>query len=331
MSEHLTHLTLADQFFRGQAAAGASGELSTILNRVTLAGRMIANTVLRAGLQGHLGLTGEVNVQGEEVKQLDEISDDIFKEVFERTAVVAGIASEEREDAFFYPADKQTGKYVLLHDPLDGSGNVDVNGSMGTIFSIHRRKSMDAPSSLEDFLRKGSEQVAAGYLLYGPATLFVYSTGGSLQGFTLDRSVGAFFHTHPDMKIPEGTGAYSVNEANESKWDDKTKAMVEAFRTGQASCGKRSARYVGALVADFHRTLIQGGVYMYPGEVKKPNGKLRLLYEAAPFAFLARAAGGLATDGKQDILDVPATELHQRTPLFIGSKGDVEAVMSMLN
>ncbi len=326
MSEHLTHLTLADQFFRDQGSAGGSGELSTILNRVTLAARMIANTVLRAGLHGNLGKTGGVNVQGEEVKELDVISNEIFEEVFDRTPVVAAIASEEKDDVHYYSEDVQRGKYVLLHDPLDGSGNVDINGSMGTIFSIYRRKDVERPASLADFLRQGHEQVAAGYMLYGPATLFVYSVGGTVNGFTLDRSVGAFFLTHPNIRIPEGKGSYAVNEANEGKWDDKTRAMVRAFREGTTDCGKRSARYVGALVADFHRTLVQGGVYMYPGEVQKPNGKLRLLYEAKPLAFIARQAGGHASTGRMPILDVQAEELHQRTPLYIGSTGDVEEI-----
>ena len=235
------------------------------------------------------------------------------------------MASEEIEDPFVFEQHAQA-KYVLLHDPLDGSGNVDINGSMGTIFSIYRRKDVEQPASLADFLRQGHEQVAAGYMLYGPATLFVYSVGGPVNGFTLDRSVGAFFLTHPNIQIPEGKGSYAVNEANEGKWDDKTRAMVRAFREGTTDCGTRSARYVGALVADFHRTLVQGGVYMYPGEVKKPNGKLRLLYEAKPLAFIARQAGGHASNGRMPILNVQAEELHQRTPLYIGSKGDVEEI-----
>ena len=250
MSEHLAHLTLADQFFRDQGSAGGSGELSTILNRVTLAGRMIANTVLRAGLQGRLGKTGGVNVQGEEVKELDILSNEIFEEVFDRTPVVAAIASEEKDDVHYYSQDVKRGKYVLLHDPLDGSGNVDINGSMGTIFSIYRRKNVDEPACLDDFMRQGHEQVAAGYMLYGPATLFVYSVGGPVHGFTLDRSVGCFFLTHPNIRMPEGKGSYAVNEANQGKWDEPTRAMVQTFREGKSDCGKRSARYVGALVAD---------------------------------------------------------------------------------
>ena len=232
------------------------------------------------------------------------------------------MGSEEMDDVHYFEGN-ESGKYVVLHDPLDGSGNVDIDGSMGTIFSIHRRKTTDAPS-VEDMLQKGSDQVAAGYILYGPATVFVYTVGGPVHGFTLDRSVGAFFLTHPDIQIPEGKGSYACNEANEAKWHEATREMVTKFRAGETECGKRSARYVGALVADFHRTLIQGGIYMYPGQEDRPAGKLRLLYEAAPLAMIAKQAGGHASDGKMPILDIEATELHQRTPLFIGAKADVE-------
>jgi fructose-1,6-bisphosphatase I len=329
MADFVKHLTLADVFFRDQAASSASGDLSTILNRVTLAGRLIANNVLRAALEGRLGKTGDVNVQGEEVKKLDVVSNEIFREVFDRVPVVAAMASEEIEDPFVFEQHANA-KYVLLHDPLDGSGNVDCDLPMGTIFSVHRRREPGTVASLADFLRKGSEQVAAGYLLYGPATMFVYTVGGPVHGFTLDRAVGSFFLTHPNLQIPKGTGSYSVNESNEAKWDEATQRMVRAFRTGQAPCGKRSARYVGALVADFHRTLIQGGVYMYPGEVERPQGKLRLLFEAAPLAFVAKHAGGVASDGTRDILDIAASELHQRVPLYLGSEGDVGAALAML-
>ncbi len=323
--------TLPEQFARDQAKVpGATGELSTILNRISLAGRMIALEIMKAGFVGQLGLTGDTNVQGEEVRALDMISNEIFLKVFEKIEVVHSMASEEMKDAYYYEG-KSRGKYLLLHDPLDGSGNVNVDGSMGTIFSIHRRPDTEDNHDDRDFMQKGSAQVAAGYVLYGPATMFVYSVGDAVNGFTLDRSVGTFFLTHPNMAIPEGKGSYSVNEANEGKWDEKTQAVVRAFRTGKSKCGKRSARYVGALVADFHRTLIQGGVYLYPGDNKNVNGKLRLLYEASPLAFIAKAAGGRASNGSEDILDIQPTSLHQRVPLFIGSKGDVGEVERMLN
>jgi fructose-1,6-bisphosphatase I len=322
--------TLIEKFVRDQAKVpGATGELSRILSRLSLAGRMIALEIMRAGFVGRLGLTGDTNVQEEEVRALDVISNEIFVRVFETMDMVTALASEEMTDAHYY-AGTRRGKYVLIYDPLDGSSNVDANGSMGSIFSIHRRLDPDAPPGLADFLQKGSLQVAAGYILYGPATMFVYTAGGSVDGFTLDRAIGEFFLTHPDIQIPKDKGSYAVNEANESKWDDKIKAMVQAFRAGKTRCGKRSARYVGALVADFHRTLIQGGIYMYPGEAKKPLGKLRLLYEASPLAFVAQNAGGFATDGKNDILEVEPRELHQRVPLLIGSKADVLEATAML-
>jgi len=242
--------------------------------------------------------------------------------------MIAGIASEELEDLHAVPGG-ENGNYVLTVDPLDGSGNVDVDGQMGTIFGIYRRATK-GPVQLADFLQSGSRLVAAGYVLYGPATMFVFTAGGAVNGFTLDRSIGTFFLTHPDLRIPEGEGNYSVNEANASKWDDKTRAMVRAFRLQETKCGKRSARYAGALVGDFHRTLLKGGIYMYPGEAKKPEGKLRLLYENAPLAFVCERAGGMATDGRQRILEVVPQKLHQRTPLYIGSKGDVTEAMQRL-
>ncbi len=326
----MNRLTLSEQFFRDQASAQASGGLSTVLNRFSLIGRMLASEIMRAGFVGKLGYTGTTNVQDEDVRALDVISNDTVNQVFENVPMVSGIASEEMEDVHLLHGTGD-GKYVISVDPLDGSGNVDVAGQMGTIFGIYRRISTSGPPTLADFLQPGKNLVAAGYILYGPCTMMVYSSGGPVNGFTLDRSIGTFFCTHPDLKIPEGSGAYSVNEANEAKWDDKTQAMVRAFRMQQTDCGKRSARYAGALVGDFHRTLLKGGIYMYPGEMKKPEGKLRLLYENAPLAFLCEHAGGAASDGKQRILDIRPEKLHQRTPLFLGSKGDVEEAVRRLS
>jgi fructose-1,6-bisphosphatase I len=325
----MTRLTLSEQFFRDQALHGASGDLSTILNRISLAARMIASEIMRAGFVGKLGYTGTQNVQDEAVRALDVISDDIVRQVFEHMPMVSGIASEEMEELFVVPGG-EGGRYVLTVDPLDGSGNVDVDGQMGTIFGVYRRVTAGGPPTLADFLQPGQQLVGAGYVLYGPSTMFVYTAGGPVHGFTLDRSIGTFFLTHPDLRIKEGEGNYSVNEANEAKWDEKTRAMVRAFRQQQTKCGKRSARYAGALVGDFHRTLLKGGIYMYPGEAKKPEGKLRLLYENAPLALVCEKAGGMATDGRRRILDVAPTKLHMRTPLYIGSRGDVEEAMQGL-
>ncbi|MHC4513846.1 MAG: class 1 fructose-bisphosphatase [Planctomycetota bacterium] len=325
--------TLVEQFVRDQAKVpGASGELSTLLNRICLAGRMIALEIMKAGFVGRLGLTGEQNVQGEEVRALDLISNEIFLQVFENIDVVHSLASEEMDEAHFYAGERQ-GKYLLMFDPLDGSSNVNVNGPMGTIFSIHERKRPSEEVGVEDFLRTGSDQIAAGYVLYGPSTMFVYTAGGPVNGFTLDRSVGTFFLTHPNMQIPEGKGSYAVNESNEPRWDETTRKMVRAFRTGEVAdrIGKRSARYIGALVADFHRTMVQGGIYMYPADSNATHGKLRLLYECAPLAMVARQAGGWASTGTADVLEVEATDLHHRVPLFIGSRGDVEEAVRLLN
>ncbi|GAB4157477.1 MAG: class 1 fructose-bisphosphatase [Planctomycetota bacterium] len=325
----MTRFTLTEKFYIDQAKSGASGDLSTVLDRVSLAGRMIATEIMRAGFVGKLGLTGDTNVQDEDVRALDVISNDVFKQVFEYEPMLCGMASEEMERIHAFPG-SESGKYLLAVDPLDGSGNVDADGQIGTIFGIFRRQRTGVPLAEEDFLQPGKNLVAAGYILYGPSTMFVYTAGGPVNGFTLDRSIGTFFLTHPNMGIKEGTGTYSVNEANEKKWDDKVKEVVRRFRLQETECGKRSARYAGALVGDFHRTLVKGGIYMYPAQIGKPEGKLRLLYENAPLAMVCEQAGGMATDGKRRILDIVPSKLHQRTPLYIGSRGDVEEVMRLL-
>jgi len=249
----------------------------------------------------------------------------------DRAPMVAGVGSEELAEVYAM-AGSEHGKYVFTIDPLDGSGNVEVDGPMGTIFGIYRRHPGRAgqPASLADFMQPGRDLVAAGYVLYGPSTMFVYTVGGPVNGFTLDRMIGTFFLTHPDIRVPEGVGTYSVNEANESDWDVPTRAMVAAFRRQESRSGPRQARYAGALVADIHRILLKGGVFLYPPSASKPVGKLRLLYENAPPALVMERAGGAATDGQQAILDITPSELHQRTPLYIGSKGDVAEVHRLL-
>ncbi len=324
--------TLGEQFVLDQAKVpGATGALSTVLNRISLAGRMIALEIMRAGFVGKLGLTGDINVQDEEVRALDQISNDIFLRVFANMHVVHALASEEMESIAYIDGGAD-GKYLVTYDPLDGSGNVDVDGPMGTIFSVLRRRDEGRPATVEDFLRKGSEQVAAGYVLYGPATMFVYTVGDKVHGFTLDRAIGTFFLTHPVIRFPtdQKRASYAVNEANFKKWPPGTRKMVETYRYGETKCGKRAARYSGALVFDFHRTLVQGGIYMYPGEEKKPEGKLRLLYEGNPLAMVAKCAGGAATNGECDILDIQPTSLHQRCPLFIGGRAEVEETLRLM-
>jgi fructose-1,6-bisphosphatase I len=328
----LTGVTLSEQFFRDQATSAATGELSTVLNRLSLAARMLASEIMRAGFVGKLGLTDHTNVQDEQVRELDVISNEIISQVMDQAPMIAGIGSEEIDDVYAMHGSEH-GKYVLTVDPLDGSGNVDIDGPLGTIFGIYRRPAAHtgSPAGLEDFLQPGRDLVAAGYALYGPATMFVYTAGGPVHGFTLDRSIGTFFLTHPDIRIPDAGGAYAVNEANEIEWTDEVRTMVAAFRKQETRCGPRQARYAGALAADVHRTLIKGGVFLYPPTRTKPNGKLRLLYENAPLAFVVERAGGTATDGRQRILDITPTSLHQRTPLYIGSRGDVAEVHRLLD
>jgi fructose-1,6-bisphosphatase I len=323
--------TLTEHILLSQAAAPhATGELSRILARLSLAGRMISNRILNAGFLGEHGDTGEVNVQGEDVKMLDILSNDIFIRVFDTLPSVAGIASEEMEEIHLYD-DWEMGKYFVLFDPLDGSGNIDIDGSLGSIFAVHERPEADGPITEKDFLQAGKNQVAAGYILYGPATVFVYTAGqGAVSGFTLDRSVGEFFLTHPNMMIPDGAGDYSVNESNQSMWEPKVVDLVANYRLGETGLGKRGARYTGALVADFHRTLLKGGIFMYPGRTDRPRGKLRYLYEASPLSMIAVRAGGLATDGERNILDLVPEALHERCPLYLGARSDVEYVLNHL-
>ncbi len=323
--------TLIEHILRSQPHK-ASGELSRILARLSLAGRMIAQRILNAGFLGEHGEAGSINVQGEEVKKLDLLSNEIFIRVFETLPSVNALGSEEMDDVFYYDDAENRGKYLVLFDPLDGSGNIDINGSLGSIFSVHKRSGKEGRADLADFLQPGNEQIAAGYILYGPATVFVYTVRGqdSVSVFTLDRSIGEFFLTAEGVRIPEGKGSYSVNESNESKWDQKVIDLVRSFRVGTAPVGKRAARYTGALVADFHRTLLKGGIFMYPALSDRPRGKLRYLYEASPLAMIAESAGGAASDGSIRTLDLQPSQLHERCPLFIGSKKDVAYAVQSL-
>ncbi len=308
----------------------ATGNFTALFNDLILSAKVIARSVNKAGLLDILGGTGEVNVQGEKVQKLDEFANEILIYRMSRSGMICAMASEENEELIRVPSSLQRGEYILVFDPLDGSSNIDVNINVGTIFSILRRKT-DLPDDIDEkeLLVAGVEQVAAGYFLYGTSTMLVYTTGYGVHGFTLDPSVGEFLLSHPDIKIPEQGHIYSVNEGNWQSWDTATKEAVEYFKepceTRSEPC---SARYVGSLVADFHRTLLYGGIYMYPPDLRegKSQGKLRYLCEASPLAFVVENAGGLATDGKRRILDVVPQSLHDRIPLFIGSKNDVEAV-----
>lgn len=301
-----------------------AGELSALLGQIGLAGKAIAAEAARAGLGGSLGPTGRVNVHGEEVKKLDEYANRTLVEVLITGRLVCTLVSEEMEKPGHLAENCPQGKFTVFFDPLDGSSNIDVNGSIGTIVSIHRRLEGDRHGTEAEWLRPGSDQVAACYVLYGPSLVMVYTAGAGVHGFTMDPARGEFLLTHVDIRIPKRGRTYSVNEANYSSWSSPTRQYVDSLkRTDSGSERPYSSRYVGALVADFHRTLLNGGIFLYPADGKNPNGKLRLLYEAAPLAFIAHQAGGRASTGREDILAIRPTDPHQRVPLLIGSPEDV--------
>jgi fructose-1,6-bisphosphatase I len=303
----------------------ATGDLTVLLQQIGLAAKIVASKVHKAGLAGILGFTGEVNVQGEEVQKLDAFANTVLVRSVEAGGHVCVMASEEVPDIIPIPSRYPCGKYVLMFDPLDGSGNIDINASIGTIFSIHRRKTATGPGTLDDCLQPGRDIVASGYIIYGSSDIFVYSTGDGVHGFTLDPSIGEFFLSHENIKIPARGNTYSINEGYHARWDDGVREWVQWLKTPDADSGRPySLRYIGAMVADFHRTLLRGGIFAYPADRKNERGKLRLLYEAAPLAFVAEAAGGAATSGTERILDMEPQQLHQRTPLFIGSREDVK-------
>ena len=311
----------------------ATGELSRLLSDIALASKIVSNDVRKAGLVDHiLGAQGAQNVQGEEQQKLDVVADEAFIRAFENGGEVCGIASEENDDYLAFESEQaQNANYVILFDPLDGSSNIDVNVSIGTIFSIYRRVSpQGSKATLADMLQPGTQQVAAGYVLYGSSTILVYTTGNGVNGFTLDPSIGEFFLSHPDMKMPENGRLYSVNEGNLNDFDPQLRAYLAYCQSNENQTGKPySGRYIGSLVADFHRNLIKGGIYIYPTVPSAPKGRLRLLYECNPLAFIAEQAGGLATNGTDRILDIKPTELHQRAGFYIGSKKMVEKAMGI--
>ncbi|HMV34088.1 MAG TPA: class 1 fructose-bisphosphatase [Gemmatimonadales bacterium] len=309
----------------------ATGELSNLLYDIALAAKIIAASIRRAGLVNILGSAGNTNVQGEEQQKLDVFANETMTNALNHTGRVCVMASEEDEQIIPVPDQYPAGKYSVLYDPLDGSSNIDVNGAVGTIFSIYRRVSMEGRGSMADVLQAGCKQVAAGYVIYGSSTMLIYSTGQGVAGFTLDPSIGEFLLSHPKMVTPRVGKYYSVNESNFARWSKATQWAVRGFHGDRPDeiPGKNS-RYIGSLVADFHRNLLAGGIFMYPADTKNPRGKLRLLYEAAPMAFIAEQAGGSATDGVNRILDIVPQDLHQRTPLVIGSREDVGYVADTL-
>ncbi|MEX2527178.1 MAG: class 1 fructose-bisphosphatase [Gemmatimonadota bacterium] len=300
----------------------ATGAFSNILYDMALAAKLISREVNKAGLVDILGGTGDENVQGEAVQKLDVFAQEVIYRAMDHTGHLCCMVSEEYEDLIPIPDRFPAGEYVLAFDPLDGSSNVDVNVSIGTIFAIYRKVSTHPRGDVSDCLQPGRKQLAAGYVLYGSSTMLVYTTGDAVHGFTLDPSIGEFLLSHPNIRMPEPAArVYSVNEAYYRRWTKADRRLVDRFKNGEEDFG---LRYIGSMVADIHRTLLQGGIYMYPGDDRLPRGKLRHLYEAAPMAMIIEAAGGKASDGRENILDVVPDSLHQRTPLYIGSREWVE-------
>ncbi|MEJ7828574.1 MAG: class 1 fructose-bisphosphatase [Segetibacter sp.] len=300
----------------------ATGQLASLFRDISLAAKRVNVEVNKAGLVDILGDAGSVNVQGEDVKKLDVYANNQFIGVLRHGISCAGVGSEENDDIVVFDDEiSNKSKYVLLMDPLDGSGNIDVNVSIGTIFSIYKRVSeLGKPCTIDDFLQPGNKQVAAGYIIYGSSTMLVYATSRGVNGFTLDQAIGEYTLSHPDIRCPDSGRIYSVNHGNFFQYTEGLRKYINVCQQKQKSDGgPYTQRYIGSMVADVHRNLIKGGIFMYPGTTDKPKGKLRLLYECNPLAFIVEVAGGKATNGQQRILDVKPTELHQRSPLFIGS------------
>ncbi len=323
-----SNVTVHEHLLYSQSQIRARGRFTFLLNEIILSAKIISREVNKAGLVDVLGFTGERNVQGERVKKLDEYANSILIHRMSKAGVLCAMASEENADLIEIPREYPKGEYFLIFDPLDGSSNIDANVNIGTIFSIYRRRGeIDDEVTLSDVLQPGREQVAAGYILYGSSTMLVLTTGEGVDGFTLDPGVGEFLLSHPNIQIPEQGRIFSVNAGYQAYWDEPTREVMSYFTGMDNAIGRPfSLRYIGSLVADFHRNLIYGGIFLYPSDRRdpmKPKGKLRLTCEANPMAMLVEQAGGLATDGVNNILDIEPEHVHQRVPLFVGSRNDV--------
>lgn len=302
----------------------ATGAFSGLLHDLGLAAKLVWREVSKAGLVNILGTTDRSNVSGDLVKKLDEFADQTIYRAMDHGGHLCIMASEENEDVLHIPDNYPTGKYVLLYDPLDGSSNIDANITIGSIFCVFKRITPSGKGTLEDCLQPGIKQVAAGYIIYGSSTMFVYSTGNGVHGFTLDPTVGEFLLSHENIRVPKKGKIYSVNEGNFCNWEERTKRYVQYLKEQDKATNRPySLRYIGTMVGDSHRTLLYGGIFMYPGDKRNPDGKLRLMYECNPIAFIFEQAGGRASNGKQRILEVQPTSLHQHTPVFLGSEEDV--------
>ncbi len=311
----------------------ATGELSALLHELSLAAKVISLQVNKAGLVDILGFSGHNNVHGEQVKKLDMYAHDMLIRAMDHGGHLCVMASEEEEDIIHIPKHKTIGKYALIFDPLDGSSNIDANVSIGTIFSVYRRISPDGtPGTLEDCLQPGFKQVAAGYIVYGSSTILVYTTGDKVYGFTLDPAFGEFILSHDDIKLSKKAKIYSINEGNYKYWPEGLKKYIKYLQDADNRRGKPyTSRYIGSMVADIHRNMLYGGIFMYPADKRSPYGKLRLMYECNPMAMIIEAAGGLATDGRNRILDITPSSLHQRTPIYIGNREEVEMVNKFID
>ena len=309
----------------------ATGEFSGLLHGLSLAAKLVWREVTKAGLVNILGKTDRMNISGDIVKKLDDFADITIYKAMDHGGHLCVMASEENEDLLQIPENYPHGRYVLLYDPLDGSGNIDANVTIGSIFSIFRRVTTSGKGTLEDVLQPGREQVAAGYVLYGSSMMFVYCTGHGVHGFTLDPTVGEFLLSHENIRIPSKGMIYSMNEGNYGRWEPAMQRYARYLKEEDRPTNRPySARYIGSLVADVHRTMLYGGIYCYPGDTKNPHGKLRLTYENNPLSYIVEHAGGAASDGEQRILDIQPSSLHQRSPLFIGSVEDVRTAEEFL-
>jgi fructose-1,6-bisphosphatase I len=309
----------------------ATGAFSGLLHDLSLAAKLVWREVSKAGLVNILGQTDRMNVSGDVVKKLDEFADETIYKAMDHGGHLCVMASEENEDVLQIPDNYPTGKYVLLYDPLDGSSNIDANITIGSIFSVFKRNSSSGKGTLHDCLQPGVQQVAAGYIIYGSSTMFVYSTGNGVHGFTLDPTVGEFLLSHENIKVPKKGKIYSTNEGNACNWDDNMKRYIAYLKEqDKATDRPYSLRYIGTMCGDAHRTLLYGGIFMYPGDKKSPEGKLRLMYECNPMAFIFEHAGGRASNGKQRILEIQPASLHQHTPVFLGSEEDVKVCEEFL-
>jgi fructose-1,6-bisphosphatase I len=323
-----TKVVTIERFILDHQPAEAGGDLTGLLYDLALAAKIISHKINRAGLLDIIGAAGATNVQGEAQQKLDVYADDVIHRLCGHTGRLCVMASEENEGIIPIPEEYPKGKYVLVYDPLDGSSNIDVNVSIGTVFSVFRAVDLDRRGRLEDCLQPGRSLVCAGYVLYGSSTMMVYSTGDGVHGFTLDPDIGEFLLSHPNMSFPAQAHCYSANHAYFSHWPEGAKAFVRWLQGEDLP--RMTERYTGSLVADFHRNLLLGGVFIYPADRKNPRGKLRLLYEAAPLAFLAEQARGYASNGHGSILEIVPQELHERTPFIVGNRSLVEKAEQLI-